>query len=179
MYPNQQEKEIINKILENCRWLYNHFLSERRDKWEKEQKKVSYSQQQNSLPSLKETNPNLQGIYSQVLQDVAQRVKKAFQGFFLRLRSKTVKAGYPRFKSFGRYDSFTYSQNNNSYKLEKDKLRLASVGKVKIKLHRELEGKVKTCSIILKMANTMLVFLVKLSPSFYQKQVKRLVLIWA
>jgi putative transposase len=118
LYPNQQERENIDKTLETCRWLYNHFLAERRDKWEKEQKKVSYTQQQNSLPSLKENNPNLQGIYSQVLQDVAQRVKKAFQGFFLRLRSKTVKAGYPRFKSFGRYDSFTYSQNNNSYKLE-------------------------------------------------------------
>ncbi|KAF0548395.1 putative transposase [Gigaspora margarita] len=84
-----------------------------------------------------------------VLQDVAQRVK-AFRGFFLRLKSKTEKAGYPRFKSFGKYDSFTYSRNNNSYKLEQEKLRLASIGKVKIKLYRELEGEVKTCSIIVK-----------------------------
>src|SRR5579862_5445212 len=137
LYPNQQEREIIDKILETCRWLYNHFLAERRDKYEKERKRVSYTQQQNSLPTLKKTNSNLQGIYSQVLQDVAKRVKKAFQGFFLRLRNKTEKAGYPRFKSFGRYDSFTYSQNNGSYKLEQGRLRLASIGKVKIKLHRE------------------------------------------
>lgn len=150
MYPNQQEKEIINKVLEVCRWLYNHFLAERRDKYEKEQKRASYTRQQNSLPALKKTNPNLQGVYSQVLQDVAQRVKKTFQGFFLKLKSKTGKAGYPRFKSFGRYDSFTYSQNNGSYKLEQGQLRLASIGKVKIKLHRELEGEVKTCSIIAK-----------------------------
>ncbi|CAG8751249.1 25801_t:CDS:2, partial [Racocetra persica] len=150
LYPNQQEKVLIDKILETCRWLYNYFLAERRDKYEKEQKKVSYTQQQNSLPELKETNHNLRGIYSQVLQDVAQRVKKAFQGLFLRLKSKTSKAGYPRFKSFGRYDSFTYSQNNGSYKLEQDKLRLANIGKVKIKLHRELVGEIKTCSIIVK-----------------------------
>src|SRR5436305_1748802 len=110
--------EYINKTLETCRILYNHFLAERKDKYEKEQKRVSYAHQQNSLPSLKETNPNLQNIYSQVLQDVAQRVKKAFQGFFLRLRSKTGKAGYPRFKFLGRYDSFAYSQNNGNYKLE-------------------------------------------------------------
>ncbi|KLL05044.1 MAG: transposase IS605 [Mycoplasmataceae bacterium RV_VA103A] len=158
LYPNKQQREVIDKTLETCRWLYNHFLAERRDKYEKEQKKVSYTQQQNSLPSLKENNPSLQGIYSQVLQDVAQRVKKAFKGFFLRLRNKKEKAGYPRFKSFGRYDSFTYSQNNGSYKIEEGKLdknnflklRLASIGKVKIKLHRELEGEVKTCSIIVK-----------------------------
>ncbi|CAG8649226.1 39429_t:CDS:1, partial [Gigaspora margarita] len=39
LYPNQQEREIINKILETCRWLYNYFLAERRDKYEKEQKR--------------------------------------------------------------------------------------------------------------------------------------------
>ena len=173
LYPNQQEKEIINKTLESCRWLYNHFLAERRDKHEKEQKKVSYTQQQNFLPQLKKTNPNLQGIYSQVLQDVAQRVKKAFQGFFLRLKSKTGKAGYPRFKSFGRYDSFTYSQNNNSYKLEQEKLRLANIGKVKIKLHRELEGEVKTCSIIVKNGKYYACFSSEVEPKLLSKTDKR------
>ena len=173
LYPNQQEREIIDKTLETCRWLYNYFLAERRDKYEKEQKKVSYTQQQNSLPSLKENNPNLQGIYSQVLQDVAQRVKKAFRGFFLRLRSKTGKAGYPRFKSFGRYDSFTYSQNNNSYKLEQGKLRLASIGKVKIKLHRELEGEVKTCSIIVKNSKYYACFSSEVEPKLLPKTNKK------
>ncbi|CAG8647019.1 29436_t:CDS:1, partial [Racocetra persica] len=119
------------------------------------------------------TNPNLQTIYSQVLQDVAQRVKKAFQGFFLRLRSKTDKAGYPRFKSFGRYDSFTYSQNNNSYKLEQGKLRLASIGKVKIKLHRELEGEVKTCSIIVKNGKYYACFSCEVEPKLLPKTGKK------
>ena len=59
LYPNKQQREIIDKILETCRILYNDFLAERRDKYEKEQKKVSYSQQQNSLPALKKTNPDL------------------------------------------------------------------------------------------------------------------------
>jgi putative transposase len=53
LYPNKQQGETIDKILENCRWLYNHFLAERKDKYEKEQKRVSYTHQQNSLPSLK------------------------------------------------------------------------------------------------------------------------------
>ncbi|CAG8688526.1 4542_t:CDS:1 [Racocetra persica] len=173
LYPNQQEREIIDKTLETCRWLYNYFLAERKNKYEKEQKKISYTQQQNSLPKLKETNPNLQGIYSQVLQDVAQRVKKAFQGFFLRLRSKTSKAGYPRFKSFGRYDSFTYSQNNNSYKLEQGKLRLASIGKVKIKLHRELPETIKTCSILVKNGKYYACFSSEVEPKLLPKTNKK------
>ncbi|CAG8670556.1 5380_t:CDS:2 [Cetraspora pellucida] len=154
LYPNQQEKVLIDKILETCRWLYNYFLAERRDKLEKEQKKISYAQQQNSLPKLKETNPNLQGIYSQVLQD-------------------KEKAGYPRFKSFGRYDSFTYSQNNNSYKLEQGKLRLASIRKVKIKLHRELMGEVKTCSIIVKNGKYYACFSCEVEPKLLPKTNKK------
>ena len=173
LYPNQQQKVLIEKILETCRWLYNHFLAERRDKYEKEQKRVSYTQQQNSLPSLKETNPNLQGIYSQVLQDVAQRVKKAFQGFFLRLRNKVEKVGYPRFKSFGRYDSFTYSQNNGSYKLERGQLRLASIGSVKIKLHRATEGIIKTCSIIVKNGKYYACFSSEVEPKLLPKTGKK------
>ena len=173
MYPNQEQREAIDKILETCRWLYNYFLAERRNKYEREQKRISYTHQQNPLPSLKETNSKLQGIYSQVLQDVAQRVKKAFRGFFLRLRNKTEKVGYPRFKSFGRYDSFTYSQNNGSYKLEQGQLRLANVGKVNIRLHRELMGEVKTCSIIVKNGKYYACFSSEVEPKLLPKTGKK------
>ncbi|CAI2162267.1 13544_t:CDS:2 [Funneliformis geosporum] len=166
-------KKIIRKLFTEYENVKIEDLEAIKDKYEKEQERISYTQQQNSLPSLKETNPNLRGIYSQVLQDVARRVKKAFRGFFLRLKSKTGEAGYPRFKSFGRYDSFTYSQNNNSYKLEQSQLRLASIGKVKIKLHRELEGEVKTCSIIVKNGKYYACFSSEVEPKLLPKTGKK------
>lgn len=89
----------------------------------------------------------MQEIHSQVLQDVARRVDRAFKNFFRRVKSGET-PGYPRFKGKGGYDSITYPQSG--YKVENGKLQLSCIGSVKIKLHRELEGKVKTCTIIRK-----------------------------
>ena len=83
-------------------------------------------------------------VHSQVLQDVLKRLDKAFDAFFRRIR-EGQKAGYPRFRSRSRYDSFTFSQSG--FSIEKSKLRLSKIGRVKIKLHRPIEGKVKTLTI--------------------------------
>ncbi|MDP2841188.1 MAG: hypothetical protein Q8O17_02785, partial [Candidatus Methanoperedens sp.] len=53
--------------------------------------------------------------------------------------------GYPRFKGRSRYGSFTYPQSG--FDLENGKLRLSKIGNIRIILHREIEGKIKTCTI--------------------------------
>jgi putative transposase len=64
--------------------------------------------------------------------------------FFRRVKNGE-KAGYPRFKSGDRYDSFTYTQSG--FEILKGKLNLSKIGRVKIKLHREIVGTIKTCTI--------------------------------
>jgi putative transposase len=78
------------------------------------------------------------------LQDTLKRLDKAFEAFFRRLKSGD-KAGFPRFRSRSRYDSFTFPQSG--FAIESGKLRLSKIGKVKLKLHRPIEGKIKTCTI--------------------------------
>src|SRR5262249_20491499 len=53
--------------------------------------------------------------------------------------------GYPRFRSRSRYDSFTYPQSG--FDILSGKLALSKIGHIKIKLHRPIEGKIKTCTI--------------------------------
>ena len=55
------------------------------------------------------------------------------------------KPGFPRFRGRYRYDSFTYPQLG--FKLLKNVVRLSKIGGVKIKLHRPIEGTIKTCTI--------------------------------
>jgi putative transposase len=55
------------------------------------------------------------------------------------------KPGYPRFQGKNRYDSFTYPQLG--FKIEGKFLKLSKIGNVRVKLHRQIEGKIKTCSI--------------------------------
>jgi len=54
-------------------------------------------------------------------------------------------SGYPRFKGRNRYDSFTYPQSG--FELEDGKFILSKIGNIKIILHRDIEGRIKTCTI--------------------------------
>jgi putative transposase len=135
--------------LEELRWLWNTLLTERKQAWEERQETVDYYEQKAELPALKaDVRPGLQQVYSQVVQDVALRVKKAMDAFFRRLKAGET-PGYPRFRGKGRYDSLTYPQWEKGVKLSASgkRLLLSKVGDVKIIVHRPLEGRPKTATI--------------------------------
>jgi putative transposase len=142
--PTRKQEKLLEGQLGLCRELYNAALQERRDAYKRAGKSISYVDQANQLPEIKVERPDLAGVYSQVLQDVLKRVEKAFKGFFNRLKLG-VKVGYPRFRGRDRYDSFTYPQGG--WSIQNERLTLSKLGTFKVKLHRQVCGKVKTCTI--------------------------------
>ena len=144
IYPTKAQQTALEQWLRLCCELYNAGLQERREAYRLTGKSVSYGEQQNQLPELKELRPELKDIHSQVLQDVLRRLDKAFAAFFRRVKAGE-KPGYPRFRNRRRYDSFTYSQSG--FALKSGKLQLSKIGGVRIKLHRPLEGRLKTLTI--------------------------------
>ena len=66
-------------------------------------------------------------------------------GFFNRLKTGTDKAGFPRFRSRDRYHSFVLKQAG--WKLEHSNLYVKNVGRFKLKLHRPIQGDIKTVTI--------------------------------
>ncbi|PJA84275.1 MAG: transposase [Candidatus Nealsonbacteria bacterium CG_4_9_14_3_um_filter_37_13] len=149
LYPTKKQQEILEKHLSLCRWLYNHFLDERRTLYQKKKIKVFCYDQIKKILELKKEKPELNNVYSQILQDVVKRLDKAFQNFFRRVKEnkngKKQKVGYPRFKGYWRYDSFIYPQFG--FELRDDKLNLSKIGSIKLKLHRLLEGTPKTLTV--------------------------------
>jgi len=99
---------------------------------------------------VKKTNPEYKQVNSQALQDVVERLNKAYQGFFRRVKNKE-KAGFPRFKGQNRYDSFTLKQTG--WKLQENQLTIQKIGTFKIILHRPLEGDIKTITIRKDLTN--------------------------
>ena len=144
LYPNRTQETVLISTLETCRRLYNSALEERRDAWKDEQRRVTYREQQDALPGNKDEYQ--QQVHSQALQDVLRRLRKAFDAFFRHVRNGET-PGYPRFKGSGRYDSFTYPQSGFSLSLDGRHLMLSKIGSIRIKLHRPIKGRVKTCSI--------------------------------
>ena len=56
-----------------------------------------------------------------------------------------MKAGLPRFKRYGRYRSITYPQSG--FKVEDGRLSLSKIGDIRIRLHREIQGRIKTLTV--------------------------------
>ena len=143
MYPNRQQQAQLYVTLETCRHLYNTALADRKNCYELEGISRSYEDQAATL-TLEKKEGKWQGVFSQVLQDVLRRLDKSFKAFFRRVKAGE-KPGYPRFKGEGWYKSFTYPQVG--FKLEGSKLTLSKIGPIRIFKHREVEGKIKTCTI--------------------------------
>jgi len=144
LYPTKAQETKLERTLDLCRELYNAALAERRGAYQIARKAISYYDQANQLPEIKEIRPELNNVHSQVLQEVLKRVDLAFAAFFRRVQNGDT-PGYPRFKGIDRYESFTYPQTGFSF--AHNKLRLSKIGEVKIRLHRQLEGQVKTLTI--------------------------------
>lgn len=147
LYPTREQKQRIQFTLERCRLLYNRLLAERIDAYKSQDKSLSYVDQANTLPERKMHIPHLKQVHSQVLQDVVRRLDKAYQSFYGRVR-RGEKPGFPRYKPKQRYHSFTFPQAG--YSVQGAKLKLSMIGHVKLKLHRPLEGVMKTCTITMK-----------------------------
>jgi putative transposase len=144
--PTKRQAHLLESQLEECRWLYNHFLAERQRAWEERQASLSYHQQATTLPELKQEHTSLKGVHAQVLQNVALRIDLAFQAFCRRLKAGE-EPGYPRFRGQGRYASMTFPQYGNGCQMQDDRLKLSKVGALRLTQHRPLEGTPKTCTI--------------------------------
>ena len=146
MYPNKQQEAMLEVTLETCRHLYNTALADRKNTYEQEGLSRSYEDQAAILTFEKQDNPYLGSMYAHCLQDVLRRLDKSFKAFFRRVKAGE-NPGFPRFKGGGWYKSFTYPDAGTGYKINGSKLVLSKIGSIRIFKHREVEGKLKTCTI--------------------------------
>ena len=144
LYPTAKQKKALQASLDACRWAYNQTLAIRKKSWEEEQKPLSLYDTNNLLVLCKKDKPDLANAFSQCLQNAQLRVDLALKAFFRRVKTGE-KPGYPRFRSFDRYDSFTFPQSG--FSMINNRLKLSKVGSVKIRKHRENEGAIKTLTI--------------------------------
>jgi putative transposase len=147
LYPTKEEQENIHFVLERCRLLYNRLLAERIAAYKQSGRSLTYYEQKATLPERKQCIPALKNVHSQVLQNVVERLDKAYQAFFRRVKNGE-KAGFPRFKPESQYNSFTYPQSG--FSIEGKQIVLSKIGDVRIRLHRQPQGTIKTCTIIVK-----------------------------
>jgi putative transposase len=145
--PTKPQQRHLEQMLELCRYVYNETLATCKNAYEQCGETLNYYDTAKLLPLWKQTKPELKQVHSQVLQNVQIRVELAFQAFFRRVKQGEKAVGYPRFKGYGWYDSFTYPQYGYAVKLVDKSLHLSKIGDIKVVLHRPIEGEIKTVTI--------------------------------
>lgn len=141
--PTRRQEQTLDRWLMLCRWLYNAMLEQRIAEYEQRKlhgikRNLGKFDQMKELPNLKAEMPEYREVDAQALQDVVERLNKAYQAFF-------KGGGYPKFQGRHRYNSITFKQT--SWKLADNRLQLRGCGPVNVKWSREIEGDIKTVTI--------------------------------
>lgn len=85
--PSKSQRTRLIETLELCRWVYNETLAIRKNAWEQERKSLSLYATNKLLTVWKQEHLELKGVFSQVLQNVQERVDLAFKAFFRRVKA--------------------------------------------------------------------------------------------
>ena len=166
--PNPQQQELMLDWLETCRRLYNRCLRDLKD-WLNSRKCSLYScslnreyimspdipfpsylEQKRQLTQWKKTNLYLKEVHSQVTQECVKRLHNTWERF------KSQKFGFPRFKKFGRYQSFLFPQFKEN-PIKGNKIKLPKIGEIDINCHRPIPDgfKVKGVRIVSRVRGTV------------------------
>ena len=141
LYPTTEQQEILSQHFGCSRWWWNHALNLCIETYKATGKGLTQVALNKFLPHLKKEKETewLSECYSQVLQATTLNLVTAYKNFF------EGRAKYPRFKAKKNRQSIQYPQ---SVKIVDSCLKFPGrVGIVKAKLHRPIEGKIKTVTV--------------------------------
>lgn len=141
---NKAFQIACEETLEVCRELYNAALSQRISA-HKLGRSVNFAEQSRQLTQAREL-PEVGALLRSFQVDALRRLDYAYQGFFRRVRTRKGVAGFPRFKSKMRYDSFG-SRDARDFQLSGDKLTLRRIGSCRVRLSRALQGRMRTVTV--------------------------------
>ena len=129
IYPNRQQKDLINQTLGCCRLIYNKGLAMRKDSFENGSK-IGYKETSAMLTKLKRDDNFLflKEVDSIALQQSLRDLDKAYKNFFNKL------AKYPNFKSKHSHNqSYRTINQGDNIRIANKYIKLPKLGYVKFK----------------------------------------------
>lgn len=148
LYPNKKQRELINKTIGCCRFVYNYYLNKKIELYKVEQKSMTYNACSNDLTFLKKEKEWLKEVDSVSLQQSLRDLDVAYQNFFRRMKNGDKQLGFPKFKSKKNSKQSYRTQNSKkNIDIYGNKIKLPKLGLVKFVNSRNFNGKIKNCTI--------------------------------
>ena len=141
LYPNREQSELLARHFGCARFVYNHFLNQRKEQYRLTGKSDNFYAQERSLTELKKQKATawLKEVNSQSLQFALRSLETAYTNFFKK------RAKFPNFKSKHSKNSFTVPQHVS---IVGGRLFLPKFKEgIKCHVHREITGKVGKATI--------------------------------
>jgi putative transposase len=146
LFANVNQTRELEIALETHRRLYNACLEQRKTTYETTGATIKYAEQSAWFKAERETNPFFARLNFSSAQATMRRLERSFANFFRRVESGE-KPGYPRFKGRDFFNSIEFPSHGDGIRLTGNRLRVQHVGVIRVKLHREVEGRIKTLSV--------------------------------
>jgi len=151
LYPNEEQGVRLKRTLRSLCDLYNWLRGEKIRRYKEEGKSLTKTDLRALALQARRGSDELQEVYSQVVQNAADRVHIAFRNFL------EGRARFPRAKNYKKYRSLTYPQSGFRLQGEvtkrgkktelRGRLFISKMGEVRIFLHRPIEGEIERLTV--------------------------------
>lgn len=141
LIPTSAQEVTLCQFTGCRRWVWNWALAQKQETYKATGKRLTYNALASELVDLKRQQETsfLKECHSQILQHVLMDLESAFKNFFER------RAKFPRYKSKKRtHHAFRMLQNVT---IVDGKVSIPKIGLVNAKVHRPLEGTVKSATV--------------------------------
>ena len=147
LLPLKSQHRALERLCAAQRELYNAALEERIDCYRKTGKTRTYIDQCKALTECRRELPEMGALPANLQRWTLKRMDDAFQGYFHRLKARSGKAGFPRFRGKERWEAFGFNEFSG-IQFDGKRLRFAGMpGGIKLHLHRPLpdDADIRSC----------------------------------
>lgn len=144
IYPNRKQIAQIEQTFGCCRFVYNRFLDLQQQYYKTEHKRYTYNAMSSMLTKIKKEVDTsfLKNADSTALQEALRNLDNAYINFFEK------RAHFPKFKSKHQVkQSYRTRNQNDSVRIEDNKIILPKLGALRAKLHREVRGRILNATV--------------------------------
>lgn len=150
LYPNKEQEACLLQSFLLAKDMYNFLLEKAISAYKSDGRRFTKYDMCKYVKVVKDQDNKFYLAYSQVLQNCADRLSKAFDNFFRRVKEnkegKRQKPGFPRFKKS--IKSITYPQDGFKIDGNDRTIYICKIGDVHVRLHRPINGQIKTMTIV-------------------------------
>ena len=152
LYLKPAQTETLVSWMRTCCHLFNLALEQRMKAYKRRGEPVGYNQQQTLLTKQRGRIQKLASIPVEFERDALRRVDRGMQAFFRRIKAGAGKVGFPRFRSWKRYNSLEYAAAGQ-YVRGDNLLLIPKLGLVRIRCGKQRISKTQRLLRIIRRAS--------------------------